>query len=90
MQEILSNLHHKPLYFNTKVKKARQIILKDEKEKIDNLINKYDILTGEIIAGNNNKELLRQLKSLITRLVNLKKIDSDVANEALQQLQLIK
>ena len=90
MQEVLSNFHHKALYFNTKVKKARQIILKDEKEKLDNLINKYDILTGEILAGNNNKELLRQLKSLITRLVNLKKIDSDVANEALQQLQLIK
>ncbi len=32
MQEVLSNFHHKPLYFNTKVKKARQIILKDEKE----------------------------------------------------------
>ena len=90
MQEVLSNFHHKPLYFNTKVKKARQIILKDEKEKLENLINKYDILTGEILAGNNNKQLLIQLKSLITRLVNLKKLDSDVAHEVLQQLQLIK
>ena len=90
MQEVLSNFHHKPLYFNTKVKKARQIILKDEKEKLDNLINKYDILTGEILAGNNNKMLLRQLKSLITRLVNLKKLDSKVAHEVFQQLQLIK
>jgi hypothetical protein len=90
MQEVLSNFHHKPLYFNTKVKKARQIILKDEKEKLENLINKYDILTGEILAGNNNKQLLIQLKSLITRLVNLKKLDSDVAHEVLQQLKLIK
>jgi len=90
MQEVLSKFHHKPIYFNTKVKKTKPIILKDEKEILGNLINKYDILTGEILAGNNNKQLLIQLKALITRLVNLKKLDSDVAHEVLQQLQLIK
>lgn len=38
--------------------------------EIDALINKFNILKGEIMAGNDNKELLRDLKVTVLRLVN--------------------
>lgn len=38
--------------------------------EIDELINKYNILKGELLIGNNNPDLLKDLKITIIQLVN--------------------
>ena len=38
--------------------------------EIDFLINKFNILKGEIMAGNDNIELIKDLKVTVLRLVN--------------------
>lgn len=38
--------------------------------EIDELINKYNILKGELLIGNNNPDLLKDLKLTIIQLVN--------------------
>lgn len=45
-------------------------LLRYNQSKIDNLINKYNILKGELLIGNNNPQLLKDLKLVILQLVN--------------------
>jgi hypothetical protein len=40
------------------------------KNEIDELINRFNILKGELLIGNNNPDLLKELKITILRLVN--------------------
>lgn len=39
-------------------------------KNIDDLIEKYNILKGELLIGNNNPELLKDLKLTVLQLVN--------------------
>lgn len=41
-----------------------------DQSKIDELINKFKILKGEILIGNNNQDLLHKLKMVILQLIN--------------------
>ncbi len=42
-----------------------------DKNKIDELINSYNILKGEIMVGNDNPDIIKQLKRTILSLVNV-------------------
>jgi hypothetical protein len=39
-------------------------------EEIDELINRYNIIKGEILIGNNNIDLLKELKIIVLKLVD--------------------
>jgi hypothetical protein len=49
--------------------------------KIQSDINKFNILRGEIIAGNDSKELVRDFKVLLLKLMNSKHISKSEGNE---------
>ncbi len=49
--------------------------------KIQSNINKFNILRGEIIAGNDSKELVRDFKVLLLKLMNSKHISKSEGNE---------
>ncbi len=49
--------------------------------KIQSNINKFNILRGEIIAGNDSKELVRDFKVLLLKLMNSKHISKSDGNE---------
>jgi hypothetical protein len=49
--------------------------------KIQSDINKFNILRGEIIAGNDSKELIKDFKVLLLKLMNSKHISKSEGNE---------
>lgn len=57
--------------------------------EIDELINKYNILKGEILIGNDNPDLLKDLKIIILRLVNYNILTMKEITPLLQQIFLL-
>lgn len=57
--------------------------------EIDELINKYNILKGEILIGNDNPDLLKDLKIIILRLVNYNVLTMKEITPLLQQIFLL-
>jgi hypothetical protein len=51
---------------------------------------RYNILHGEIEAGNNNKEVIEELKTVINKLVEKKGLSVSDANEMIKELNEIK
>ena len=49
--------------------------------KIQSDINKFNILRGELIAGNDSKELVKNFKVLLLKLMNSKHISKSEGNE---------
>ena len=49
--------------------------------KIQSDINKFNILRGELIAGNDSKELVKDFKVLLLKLMNSKHISKSEGNE---------
>jgi len=49
--------------------------------KIQSDINKFQILRGELIAGNDSKELVKDFKVLLLKLMNSKHISKSDGNE---------
>ena len=49
--------------------------------KIQSDINKFQILRGELIAGNDSKELVKDFKVLLLKLMNSKHISKSEGNE---------
>lgn len=56
---------------------------------IDELIRQYNIQKGEILAGNDNPELLKQLKVTIIRLLNFGVLTMKEITPLLQELFLL-
>lgn len=54
--------------------------------KIQSDINKFNILRGEIIAGNDSKELVRDFKVLLLKLMNSKHISKSEGNNIMIML----
>lgn len=50
------------------------------------LINKYNILKGEILAGNDNYQILKELKTVIIRLMHLSVLDRHSVNSILNEI----
>lgn len=55
-------------------------------DDIDAIIEEFEILKGEIIAGNDNPKIKADIKDILNKLVRLKKITKDVADDILQDL----
>ena len=54
--------------------------------KIQSDINKFNILRGELIAGNDSKELVKDFKVLLLKLMNSKHISKSDGNEIMIML----
>ena len=55
-------------------------------DDIDAIIEEFEILKGEIIAGNDNPKIKQDIKDILNKLVRLKKITKDIADDILQDL----
>lgn len=56
------------------------------KMSLDKDLNRFDILRGEIIAGNDSKELVKEFKTLVLKFANSDRIPRRQANEILMEL----
>lgn len=56
------------------------------RQKLKDIIEDYEILKGEIEAGNDNPELLIKAKIVLKKLKNYGKINEDQYNEILEDL----
>lgn len=75
-QNLFSNLLNKagltiPLKYN-------RTLIKLTPQK---LVDKYNILKGQIIAGNNNKEIIKQVEDLLPKLVEVNRLTEEKAEE---------
>jgi hypothetical protein len=61
----------------------------DLQKELDELIDRYHLLTGQLGAGNNAPEILRELKGIIFKLLEKKKIDRVYANELLLMINTV-
>ena len=50
-------------------------------------IHKYEVLKGEVLAGNNNIKLIRELKKQIKKMITLNLLDLDSANSVIEDLE---
>jgi hypothetical protein len=58
-----------------------------EEEKID--LNRFNILRGELIAGNNSDKLVKELRSLIVKFLNTGRIHKAEGMNLLQELSVL-
>lgn len=56
------------------------------REKVDDILEEYDILKGEIESDNNNPELLKRCKIVIKKLYNYGKISKDEYYDIVSEL----
>ena len=61
-------------------------IPKGNMDKEDQMIHKFTVLKGELLAGNNNKQLLKEFKSMLIKFVEDGRIPRRQANEILVEL----
>ena len=61
----------------------------DFSKELDQLIDRYHVLVGELGAGNNAPEILRELRGIIFKLLEKKKIDKVYANELLLMINAV-
>ena len=54
--------------------------------EIQSDINKFNILRGELMAGNDNKEMIKEFKVLLLKLSNSGHIDKKESNEVMTML----
>lgn len=62
-------------------------LIDKNKEEIEN--NRFEILLGQIIAGNDNKEMVKEFKSLLIKFKNEDRLPKNQVNEILHDLLLL-
>jgi len=65
--------------------KQLQVPSKDKTAE-EKLLHKFDTMKGQIIAGNDNKDLIKEFKLLLLKLKQMSKISKDDVNEILMDL----
>ncbi len=65
--------------------KQLQVPSKDKTAE-EKLVHKFNTMKGEIIAGNDNKDLIKEFKLLLLKLKQMSKISKDDVNEILMDL----
>lgn len=60
-----------------------------DKDKLSQEMNRFDILKGEILAGNDNKEMVREFKVMLLRFMNNGRIPRRQGQEILTDLASI-
>jgi hypothetical protein len=72
------------------VKAGLKTQLKYNKEKMkdtaEDIIEEFNILKGQIIAGNDNPEIKDKIKDVLSKLVNLNKINVETADDIINDL----
>jgi len=72
------------------IKSGLNLQLKYKSSKLDDdieaIIEEFEILKGEIIAGNDNPKIVEDIKNVLIKLVRLKKITKETADSILQDL----
>lgn len=58
-------------------------------DKIDREYRRYLLLRGELLSGNNNPQMVQELKRLIIKLMNAGRLPKAQSNMALQELALM-
>lgn len=78
------------LYLNDLVKKSK---LNDKvkiptpnKDKLEKEMNRFEILRGQILAGNDSKELIKEFKHLLVKFGNQGRVPKKEVNEILYEL----
>ena len=66
--------------------KDRLILPTPKKSDIDKEVDDFEIMKGEIMSGNDNKDLVRKFKSTILRLSNKGVIPKSQVKELLLEL----
>ena len=69
---------------NSKMEDVLKIRIRDD--ELSHLIKRYDVLKGEILAGNDSKELLAELKDTVLKLVRLGKLPLKQSYQLLLEL----
>lgn len=60
-----------------------------DQNEIDELVNRYNIIKGEILVGNDNPKLLKELKVIIMKLMNYNILKLNEITPLLQELFLL-
>ena len=86
--EILNDEERSYLY---NIAKASNLLEKIDipappQDKTDELVNKYEILKGQILAGNDNREMVKEFKESLLRLSELKLMPKSQTREILMDL----
>lgn len=79
----MSNLMDKA-YLNNKIK-----IPNPQKSKLQKETDRFEILKGQILSGNDSKELLKEFKLLLLKLTKEKRIPRAECNEILYELMAV-
>ena len=91
--KLLSELDEKEqlLFTNLLNKSGLTNTLNYDKRKVElsasKLVEKYNILKGQIVAGNNNPEIMKDIEELLPKLVNVKRITQETADEILELIK---
>jgi len=56
-------------------------------DSVSKLIEKYNIHKGQIIAGNNNSEIIKDIEDILFKLVKVKRITQNKADEILELIK---
>lgn len=59
-----------------------------DKQKEEELFNRFKIVEGQFVAGNNNPQLIKEYKLLLLKMKRFKFMESDEVNEILEELAL--
>ena len=73
----------------TKTKLKYELNFDPKKMDLDetDLIDKFNVIKGEIMAGNDNAELLEEAQFIIKKLINIGKIDAEVGDDIIKELK---
>jgi gas vesicle protein len=73
------------------IKSGLKTQLKYNKEKMkdtaEDIIEQFNILKGQIIAGNDNPEIKNKIKDLLSKMVNMNKINVETADDIINDLE---
>lgn len=59
-----------------------------DKQKEEELFNKFKVVEGQFVAGNNNPQLIKEYKLLLLKMKRFKLMEPDEVNEILEELAL--
>ena len=80
----------KEVFDNLIKKSGLRVQLKYNPERLDDdldsIINEFEILKGEVIAGNDNPKIIKDIKAILLKLVKLGKVSQETATEILAEL----
>ena len=92
--ENIENLNDEDRTYLHSIAKASNLLEKidippPKRGETDELINKYNVMKGQILAGNDNKKMVQEFKESILRLSELKLMPKSQVREILIDLTIM-